>query len=321
MIKKKILVTGGAGFIGSEFVRQAVGRAQKVVIVDRLTYAGDLNRLKSVSNKIRFYQADIANVKRLENVFAKERPDIVINFAGETHVDRSIEDITNFINTNVVGTSNVVAMARKYKVKKFVHISTDEVYGVKARGQFRETDHPNPQNPYSATKAAADHLILAAVNTHGFPAIIVRPCNVYGPWQHPEKFIPKIISQALLNKKIPIYGKGKQLREWLHVCDCVRAITCILETGEVGEVYNVGSHAEEENIAMAKSILRFMQKPQKLIKLVKDRPGHDFRYFMDSSKVRALGWKPVLTFNEGLIVATLWYKSNFQWMKDQLGIK
>ena len=219
----KILVTGGAGFIGSEFVRQGVKAGYKLVVVDSLSYAGDLGRLTDVRKKISFYKVDVSMRKKLEMVFREERPQMIVHFAAETHVDRSIQDASAFIRTNVIGTQNLIELAHDQKVTRFIHMSTDEVYGQSFKGYFSEQDPIKPRNPYSATKASAELLLKAAMDTYQFPAIIVRPANNYGPWQYPEKFLPVIISHALQNQPIPVYGKGEQIREWLHVSDCVRA--------------------------------------------------------------------------------------------------
>jgi dTDP-glucose 4,6-dehydratase len=247
MSKKNILVTGGAGFIGSAFVRLTAGR-KNLTIVDKLTYAGDLARIKEVKDKIDFYKADIADAKKMSSIFAKVRPHTVVHFAAETHVDRSIKSAAEFLTTNVIGTQNLINCSREFGVKKFIHISTDEVYGANTCGKkvFKETDPLNPQNPYSASKASAELLIQAAQNTYDFPALIIRPANNYGPWQYPEKLIPVIVSRALNNQKVPVYGRGKQIREWLYVEDCVRGIELILNKGKLGQVYNIGSGIEQE---------------------------------------------------------------------------
>lgn len=318
--KEKILVTGGAGFIGSEFVRQAVRKGQKVVVLDKLTYAGDLERLKEVKGEYVFYKTDICQKAALESVVEKERPGIIVHFAAETHVDRSIQDAAPFIRTNVTGTQNLIDCSRKYKVKKFFHISTDEVYGESQKGRFPESAALRPKNPYSATKAAAELLARAAIKTYGFPAIIIRPANNYGPWQYPEKLIPVIILKALKNKKVPVYGKGEQIREWLHVRDCAEGIHLILRKGEIGEVYNIGTYFERENLTTVKTILNLLGKPESLIQFVRDRPGHDFRYSVDCSKLRRLGWRPHVTFPQGIRQTIGWYTDHLKWMEAKLKI-
>ena len=306
----RILVTGGAGFIGSEFVRQIIPEGYKPIVVDKLTYAGDLERLKEVRGKYKFYKADICNKKKIEEIFAREKPQIIVNFAAETHVDRSIINATPFIETNIKGTQVLLDASEKYKIKKFIHISTDETYGEIKRGRFSEDSPLSPNSPYAASKAAADLLIKAYIRTYKFPAMIIRPCNNYGPWQYPEKFIPVVICKALQNKKIPVYAQGLNRREWLYVADCVAAIALILEKGKIGEIYNVGSGVEKRNIDVARSILKMLGKSENLIQFVKDRPGHDFRYALDSPKIQKLGWKPRVDFYEGLRKTVKWFASN-----------
>ncbi|MCD6093869.1 MAG: dTDP-glucose 4,6-dehydratase [Candidatus Omnitrophica bacterium] len=306
----RILVTGGAGFIGSEFVRQIIPEGYKPIVVDKLTYAGDLKRLKEVRGKYKFYKADICNKKKIEEIFAREKPQIIVNFAAETHVDRSIINATPFIETNIKGTQVLLDASEKYKIKKFIHISTDETYGEIKKGRFSEDSPLSPNSPYAASKAAADLLIKAYIRTYKFPAMIIRPCNNYGPWQYPEKFIPVVICKALQNKKIPVYAQGLNKREWLYVADCVAAIALILEKGKIGEIYNVGSGVEKRNIDVARSILRMLGKSENLIQFVKDRPGHDFRYALDSPKIQKLGWKPKVDFYEGLRKTVKWFTSN-----------
>lgn len=318
-MKTKLLVTGGAGFIGSEFVRQQAGK-YSIVVVDKLTYAGDKQRLKSVADQVDFVKCDIANAKRLEETFRRTKPSVIVHFAAETHVDRSIQDNHPFIQSNVIGTQNLVDLSRKYKVKRFVHISTDEVYGdsTSKHSRFKETAPLKPNNPYSATKAAAECIVRSAIRTYDFPAVIVRPANNYGLWQYPEKFVPVIILKSLKNQKIPVYGKGHQIREWLHVADCARGIQMILQKGKVGEVYNIGSYFERNNITTARTILGYMDKPLTLIKYVKDRPGHDFRYSVDCSKLRKLGWKPQVRFESGIKDTIQWYTDHIVWLEKKM---
>lgn len=315
----KLLITGGAGFIGSAFVRNyAAGKKYRLVVVDKLTYAGDKRRLKSVADQINFYKADICNGPTLDEIFQKERPSALIHFAAETHVDRSILDASSFIKTNIQGTANLIELALKYKLKRFVHISTDEVYGEIKKGAFTEDSPIQPNNPYSATKAGADMLIKAAVRTHKLPGIIVRPCNNYGPWQYPEKFIPVIMLKAFNDQKIPLYGKGLNVREWLYVDDCARAIYKILAKGKIGEIYNISSGEERKNIQVIKSILSILKKPSGLIQYVKDRPGHDLRYASDCRKLKKLGWKEEEIFETGLEKTILWAEENFSWIESKL---
>jgi dTDP-glucose 4,6-dehydratase len=314
----KILVTGGAGFIGSEFVRQGVRKGQSLAVVDKLTYAGDLQRLEEVKGRYHFYKMDICDKKRLEAVFKQERPRAVVHFAAETHVDRSIQDADPFIKTNIMGTQNLINLARKYNIKKFVHISTDEVYGESQKGKFLESAALRPRNPYAATKTAAELLVRAAVKTYQFPAVIVRPANNYGPWQYPEKLIPVIILKALRNAKVPVYGKGLQIREWLHVQDCAEGVHLILAEGQVDETYNIGTYFERENITTVKTILGLLGKPESLIQFVRDRPGHDFRYSVNCAKIKKLGWKPKITFTVGIKETVQWYLTHLSWMEKKL---
>ncbi len=316
----RVLVTGGCGFIGSEFVRQAIKRGYHVGVVDKLTYAGDLERLKNVQGKYQFYKTDICHAKALESAFRKFKPHIVIHFAAETHVDRSILYAETATKTNLLGTQVLVEAARKYDVKKFVYISTDEVYGEIVKGHFRETTALNPSSPYSAAKAAADMLIKAYMRTYQFPAVIVRPSNNYGPWQYPEKFMPVIIYKAFKNQKIPVYARGLNVREWLYVSDCAQAVMTVMEKGKIGEVYNIGSGNEQRNIDVVKKVLASLKKPQDLIEFVEDRPGHDIRYSLDFSKIRKdLGWTPKVSFEEGVGRTIKFYKENMQWLEKKAG--
>ena len=314
----KMLVTGGSGFIGSEFVRQLVGKGFEPIVVDKLTYAGDLKRLQEVKGKYKFYKADICKVAKLESIFKKEKPKVIVHFAAETHVDRSIKDSAAFIETNIEGTRILLELSRKYKIKKFIHISTDEVYGEIKRGKFKEGSNFSPNSPYAASKAAADLLIKAYIRTYSFPAIIARPCNNYGPWQYPEKLIPLSILKVLKNKKIPIYGKGKNVREWLYVSDCARAIWMITQKGKIGQIYNIGSGQERINIDVAKRLLKSLARPESRIEFVKDRLGHDFRYSLNFKKLKKnLGWKPKITFEKGLNQTVCWSLKNKKWLFDK----
>ncbi len=307
----KILVTGGAGFIGSEFVRQGVARGRKIVVVDCLTYAGDMRRLGTVKKDIAFYKTDICDRAGVSAVFKKERPDSVVHFAAESHVDRSIADASPFIETNVKGTQVMLDCAREFDVKRFVHISTDEVYGEIERGKFRETSPFNPNSPYSVSKAAADMLVRAYYRTYGLPVIVVRPSNNYGPWQYPEKLVPVVIHKARADKRVPVYAKGLNVREWLFVSDCARAVWLVLSKGKIGEAYNVGSAQEKRNIDTVKAILKLLGKPESLIEYVKDRPGHDIRYCVDTSKIHSqLGWKAQVDFAHGMKRTVEWYCTN-----------
>lgn len=315
-----ILVTGGAGFIGSEFVRQGIKAGRRIVVVDNLSYAGDLARLKDVRGKIKFYKVDIAQRGKLETVFRKEKPQELVHFAAETHVDRSIKDVKPFLSTNIMGTQNLVDLARQYGLTKMVHISTDEVYGQSLSGWFKETDPIQPRNPYSATKASAELLVNAARVTYGLPAVIVRPSNNYGLWQYPEKFLPVIISNALKGRPIPVYGKGAQIREWLHVSDCARAVFTILEKGKPGEIYNIGTKFESRNIDTVRHILKLLGKSEDLITFVADRPGHDFRYSVAWNKLKKLGWSPKVSFKDGIKQTIEWYTQNQRWVEAKKNV-
>jgi dTDP-glucose 4,6-dehydratase len=311
----KLLVTGGAGFIGSAFVRLAANRGYKIAVVDKLTYAGDLKRLGSVRNKFNFYKTDICDFKKLDSIFLKERPDKVVHFAAESHVDRSIKSAKAFMETNINGTYNLAELVRKHNIKRFLHLSTDEVYGEIDKGKFKEDSPIKPNSPYSATKAAADLLISSYVRTYGLPAIIVRPCNNYGPWQYPEKLIPLALLRLMQSKKVPVYGKGLNVREWLYVDDCARGVLAILEKGNPGDVYNLGSGQERRNIDLVRSLLKFAGKPKNGFEYVTDRPGHDTRYSLNSSKViNGIGWRPSVKFDNGIKMTVAWCYMNREWL-------
>ena len=312
---RSILITGGAGFIGSAFVRLAVAKGCKVIVVDNLTYAGDLKRLATVRNKIAFCKADIADKAKINSIFKKFRPSIVVNFAAETHVDRSIRDASAFLKTNVIGTQVLLDASRTHNAQRFVHISTDEVYGEIDRGEFSEESPLKANSPYAASKAAADLLIKSYMRTYGFPAVIVRPCNNYGVWQYPEKLIPLSILKIFRNEKIPIYAQGKNVREWLYVEDCARGILSIMQKGKLGEVYNLGSNEERQNIETIKLLLKTLGASRNMIQFVKDRPGHDIRYKLSSLKTaRETGWRPKTGLPEGLKKTVAWAKDNRQWL-------
>ncbi len=316
----KLLVTGGAGFIGSEFVRQAVYKEIETVVVDKLTYAGDLERLKSVEDKIKFYRADITNREFVEHIFKTEKPDVVVHWAAESHVDRSILDASPFIDANVKGTQVLLDVAKESDIKLFINIATDEVYGELGEdGQFFENTPLVPNSPYSASKAAADMLGRAYSRTYGLPVITVRPSNNYGWWQYPEKLIPVVILKALNNEPIPVYGTGENVREWLFVSDCAEAVFEVIEKGKAGEIYNVGSGEERKNIDVVKAVLTVLGKSEELITFVKDRPGHDFRYSLNTEKIeKEIGWKAKVKFEEGLEKTVAWYLDNIQWVEKKL---
>ncbi|MEZ5965819.1 MAG: dTDP-glucose 4,6-dehydratase [Planctomycetota bacterium] len=314
----KVLVTGGAGFIGSNFVRLLLERTEhEVVNLDALTYAGNLENLTDVEKNPRyaFVRADITDRVEADAAFKAHRPDVVVHFAAESHVDRSILGADAFVTTNVLGTQILIDLARKWEVDRFVHVSTDEVYGTLGpTGKFREDTPLQPNSPYSATKTGSDLLVRAAFHTHGFPAVTTRCSNNYGPFQFPEKLIPLMIANALEGKKLPVYGDGKNVRDWIYVTDHCEGVLAVMDKGEVGEVYNLGGEAEMENITVVRAILSALGKGDELIHYVKDRPGHDRRYAMDITKVqRELGWGPRHTFEQGLQATVRWYVDHRAW--------
>lgn len=319
----KLFVTGGAGFIGSNFIRLILALRQNhsVVNYDKLTYAGNLANLESVaaSANYRFVKGDICDPQSVEA--AMSGCDVVVHFAAESHVDRSIYEPAAAIQTNVTGTFMLLQAARKLGLARFVHVSTDEVYGDMASGAYADENAPlRPSSPYSASKASSDLLVRSYVRTYNFPGIITRASNNYGPYQFPEKFLPLLISNLMDNQPIPIYGDGRQERDWLHVEDHCRAIVAVLENGRVGEVYNIGGTDVVENIAMAKSLLKAMGKPETALTYVKDRPGHDRRYALECKKIRAeLGWRPEIPLARGLRQTVDWYQSNSAWVASVRG--
>ena len=322
----KILVTGGAGFIGSAFVRLLAkglspkGTVPEVIVIDKLTYAGDLQRLEEVKGKFKFYKTDICNKKQIEAIFAKEKPEILVHFAAESHVDRSIHDATPFIETNIKGTQILIDASRRHNLKKFIFISTDEVYGEIANGKFNENSPIKPNSPYAASKAAADLLVQAYIRTNKFPAIIIRPSNNYGPWQYPEKLISLAILRILEGAKIPVYGKGLNVREWIYVDDCVRGILTIMHKGKIGQIYNLGSTCESKNIDTIKLLLKTLGVSQDRFEFVKDRLGHDIRYSLNSRKItREVAWKPSIKLAQGLKLTVDWSLEHKSWLKSKLG--
>ncbi len=321
----KILVTGGAGFIGGNFVHYMVNKypEDEIVNLDLLTYAGNLETLKPVENKpnYRFIRGDIADRKFIMDLFEKEKFDVVINFAAESHVDRSISDPGIFVVTNVLGTQVLLDASRAYGVKRFHQVSTDEVYGDLPLDRpdlfFTETTPLHTSSPYSSSKASADLFVMAYYRTFKLPVTISRCSNNYGPYQFPEKLIPLMISRALANEELPVYGKGENVRDWLHVLDHCVAIDLIVRNGKVGEVYNVGGHNERTNLEVVKTILKALGKPESLIKYVTDRPGHDMRYAIDPTKIETeLGWKPTYTFDTGIEMTINWYLENREWWEN-----
>ena len=317
---KNILVTGGAGFIGSNFIRFMLNKYPEIKILnlDKLTYAGNLNSLKGIENNknYRFIWGDIYDEKLVDNI-AKDC-DTIINFAAETHVDRSIKDASKFLKTDVFGTCTLLEAARKHDIKKFVQISTDEVYGHIIDGSFKETTPLNPRNPYSATKAAADRLAYSYFCTYDLPVVITRSSNNYGPYQYPEKIIPLFVTNLLRGLNVPVYGEGKQIRDWLFVADNCEAIDIVSKKGINGEAYNIGGENELKNIELTRNILKILNKPETMIDYVPDRLGHDFRYSLDCSKIKKLGWLPKTKFEDGLKKTVEWYVNNEWWWKPLL---
>lgn len=339
-MNKTFLITGGAGFIGSAVVRELLDNSNhKVVNVDKLTYAGNLESLRSVASHphYTFVQADICNAAVMQKIFSHYQPDVVMHLAAESHVDRSIDGPAEFIQTNIVGTYTLLEAARTYWSAlstesragfRFHHISTDEVYGDLhgADDLFTETTSYAPSSPYSASKAGSDHLVRAWQHTFGLPTLVTHCSNNYGPYHLPEKLIPLMILNALASKTLPVYGDGKQIRDWLYVEDHARALVLVAQQGEVGETYNIGGHNEKQNIEVVTTLCELLDelKPaeasyKQLITYVQDRPGHDVRYAIDAGKIdKELGWHPIETFESGLRKTVLWYLDNSQWWQRVL---
>jgi len=314
----KILITGGAGFIGSNFIHYLLENYDDQIInIDKLTYAGNLDNLRNISSakNHKFYQGDIISKDFIEEVFDKS-VDYVVNFAAETHVDRSIDNSNKFIKTNVEGTQVLLDRALECDIKNFVQISTDEVYGSIKKGKFNENNMLNPNNPYAASKAGADFLVKSYNNTYNLPVNITRSSNNYGPYQYPEKLIPLFITNIMQDKKLPLYGDGKNIRDWIYVKDNCRAIDLIMRKGKNGEIYNIGANNEKTNLEITKAILKIMNKDESMIRYVKDRPGHDYRYALNNEKIKSeLEWQPRISFNKGLIKTIKWYQNNKKWWK------
>ena len=327
----RLLVTGGAGFIGSNFVHHVFhlhgapaaccpdhakygtepGALPEILNVDKLTYAGDPRYLAGVDElpQYRFAQADICDAGAIDKLVGEFRPDAIVHFAAESHVDRSIEAGDVFVRTNVMGTQTLLDAARRHDVKQFLHVSTDEVYGSIDKGSFKETDRLHAASPYSASKAGSDLLVLAHRITYGLPVTITRCTNNYGPRQNPEKLLPKVITRAMRDEKLPIYGNGMNVRDWLYVKDhCAGILHAMAQPKHGGEIYNIGASDEKPNLEVVREVLKRLEKPESLIEFVKDRPGHDWRYSLDSSKLRALGWKPRVPFAEGLEHTIAWLR-------------
>jgi dTDP-glucose 4,6-dehydratase len=319
----KLLVTGGAGFIGSNFIRHVLKTSRKYTVVnyDKLTYAGNLANLEDVADdpNYAFIKGDICDGAAVET--AMRGCQAVVHFAAESHVDRSIYEPAPVIETNVKGTFTLLEVARALRIERFLHVSTDEVYGDMRPGAFADENSPlQPSSPYSASKAGSDLLVLSYVRTYGVAAMVTRSSNNYGPYQFPEKFLPLMITNALDRKPLPIYGDGRQQRDWLHVEDNCRGIMAVLEKGRAGEVYNIGGLDIEKNLTIARRLLRITERPESLLSYVKDRPGHDRRYALRCEKMeKELGWKPLIPLEEGLAKTIDWYKSNSVWLAGVRG--
>lgn len=317
----RVLVTGGAGFMGSDLVRRLATEGTEVSVVDKLTYAGDIRRISQVLDRIRFYKKDITHDKELEEIFSKEKPNVVIHYAAETHVDRSIVEPHIFVKSNVFGTLNVLKASYVVGVERFIHISTDEVYGelpLNSKNCFAEEDPLKPGSPYSASKASAEMLVMSFIKTYKLPCIIIRASNNYGHWQYPEKLIPLAILRLLSGEKVPLYGAGENIRTWLYVEDFTDAVIEILHKGKTGEIYNVASDEEVNNMHVVKSILSLMNMPEDFIEFVQDRPGHDLRYAVSTVKVKnQIGWEPKISFEEGLQRTVNWFLENKDWLFDK----
>lgn len=327
MVFMTVIVTGGAGFIGSNFIYYMMNNhpEYRIICVDSLTYAGNPNNLKAIANKpnFRFCRTDITDREAVYRIFEEEKPDIIVNFAAESHVDRSVSDPTVFLTTNVIGTSMLMDACRRYGIKRFHQVSTDEVYGDLPLDRpelfFTENTPLRTSSPYSASKASADLLVMAYHRTYGLPVTISRCSNNYGPYQFPEKLIPLMTVNALENKPLPVYGNGENIRDWLYVEDHCKAIDLIISKGRAGEIYNVGGHNEMKNIDIVKTILSVLGKSDELITYVEDRKGHDLRYAVDPSKIEhELGWKPEKDFSEGIKETVKWYLDNRNWWEDIL---
>jgi len=312
----RLLITGGAGFIGSHFVRYTLENhpRDEIVVLDKLTYAGNIDNLKDEMKEIEFIKGDICQREDVEKGI--RNCDMAVNFAAETHVDRSIIEAGTFVLTDVYGTYVLLEASKKEGVERFVQISTDEVYGSIERGSFKETDPLNPSNPYSASKAAADHLVLSYWHTHKAPVVITRSTNNFGPRQHPEKLIPTLVINALQDKPLPLYGSGKNVRDWIYVLDNCRAIDLVAREGHPGEIYNVAGGNEKQNLEIAQLVLQKLGRPRNLIHFISDRPGHDRRYSLDTAKTRKdLGWAPQHDFLKSLEQTIEWYEENRSFWK------
>ena len=315
----KLLVTGGCGFIGSNFIRHMLNKYPdyEIANLDKLTYAGNLDNLLDLEDNpnYSFIQGDICDPQIVNKLM--KGIDHVVHFAAESHVDRSIEDGSIFVETNVLGTNALLQSALEYKIKKFVHISTDEVYGSTKSGSFKETDILTPSSPYSSSKAGSDLLAQSYYITYGLPIIITRCTNNFGPYQYPEKLIPFFVTNLLENKKVPVYGTGTNVRDWIYVLDHCKAVDFVLHSDAEGEIYNVGGGNEKTNIEITHKILELLGKDESMVEYVKDRPGHDFRYSLNCSKLNKLGWEPEYSFEEALEATVKWY-TEYKWWWERL---
>jgi len=315
----KILVTGGAGFIGSNFILHMMNSHPEVEVLnlDVLTYAGNLNNLKGIDKNPRytFIKGDICDPNVVNTILDRYKVDTIVHFAAESHVDRSITKASEFVRTNVLGTHNLLECARHHPIARFVHISTDEVYGSTLKGSFTEKDILSPSSPYSASKAGSDLLALSYFTTYKLPVIITRCTNNFGPCQYPEKLIPLFVTNLIAGRKVPVYGTGENVRDWIHVSDHCRAVEFLLKKGIPGEIYNIGGGNEKTNIEITEKILMLLKKDESWIEYVTDRPGHDFRYSLDCSKLLKIGWSPWHSFEEGLKDTVEWYIMNEWWWR------
>jgi len=311
-----LLITGGAGFIGSNFIRYILNRYPdyRVINLDKLTYAGNLENLRDVKDNDRygFVKGDICDEKIVDRLISR-RPDAIINFAAESHVDRSIMGAQDFIKTDILGTQALLEAAKKYSIDKFIQISTDEVYGAIKEGSSTENSSLKPNSPYSASKTAGDLMVRAYHRTYGLPILITRSSNNFGPYQYPEKLIPLFVTNLLENKKVPVYGDGQQVRDWLYVIDNCSGIDTVLHYGRIGEVYNIGAGNERANLEVIEIMLDQLNKNKSYLEHVKDRPGHDRRYSINSNKLKSLGWRPRYDFQEAMEKTVQWYKDNPNW--------
>ncbi|WAI01177.1 dTDP-glucose 4,6-dehydratase [Methanogenium organophilum] len=314
-----LLVTGGCGFIGSNFIRHMLESHPDISItnLDVLTYAGNTENLKDIKDDPRytFVQGDICDRSAVDGVLDQYHINTIVHFAAESHVDRSIADGSVFVKTNVLGTFTMLDAALAHGIDRFVHVSTDEVYGSTPEGSFVETDNLNPSSPYSSSKAGSDLLALSYWHTHQLPVIVTRCTNNYGPFQYPEKLIPLFVTNLMEGKKVPVYGTGQNIRDWLYVIDHCRAIDFLLENGQPGEAYNIGGGEEKTNLEITDTILRLLDKDESVIEYVEDRKGHDFRYSLDFSKLRKMGWEPAFSFDEAMTATVQWYIDNEWWWR------